>query len=42
MQDWPYFKLNMMNDNFHLLKFQKLINELDKICFPLGEKKKKF
>ena len=35
MQGYPYFKLNMMNDIFHFLKFQKFFNELGKIYFPL-------
>ena len=37
MQGWPYFKLNMMYDIFNFLKFQKFINDLGKIYFPLGK-----
>ena len=27
----------MMNEIFHFLKFEEFINELGKICFPLGK-----
>ena len=29
--------IKMMNEIFHFLKFQEFINELGKICFPLGK-----
>ena len=34
---WLHFKLNMMIEIFRFLKFQEFINELGKICFPLGK-----
>ena len=36
-QGQPHFKLNMMNEIFHFLKFQEFINELGKIQFSLGK-----
>ena len=36
-KSWPHFKLNMVNETFHFLKFQEFINDLRKICFPLAK-----
>ena len=36
-KSWSHFKLNMVNKIFHFLKFQEFINELGKICFPVGK-----
>ena len=32
-----HFKLNMIYEILHFLKFQEFINELGKICFSLGK-----
>ena len=34
-QGWSHFKLYMMNEIFHLLKFQEFINLLEKYVFHL-------